>query len=289
MANVEVEGVSLFYSESGSGAPVVLVHGIPTDLRAWDAQVESLAPRFRIIRYSRRYARPNARSGDLSDSTIENNARDLSGVISQLGPPPVHLVGHSYGGFVAAYLASHEPKLLRSLTLVEPAIASLLLKDPKSRGEALSLLFRHPRVALSASRFLRTSNDPALAALQRNDLEGAVRFNVDGVEDRHGAYDGFPDEIRQMVLDNARTVKETGLPYPALSREDLGRVRVPTLMVHGETSVFWLRAVARMAAAAIPGCETVMIPSSGHYPHFENRAAFNSAIERFLTRIESAG
>jgi non-heme chloroperoxidase len=282
MAEVEVGGVSLFVSDQGVGQPVVFVHGIPTDYRAWEAQTVALAGEFRPISYSRRYAFPNSRQGDLSDSTIENNAADLSGLIRQLDLAPVHLVGHSYGGFIAAYLATREPQLLRSLTLVEPAIASLLLRDPASRGQALGLLFRHPRLALSASKFLRTSMAPALDALRRDDIPGAVRFNLNGVEDRAGVLELLPEPIRKMMLDNGRTVKEGDTPYPDLSRRVLATVRVPTLMVHGETSALWLRGVAEIAGRSIPGCRVVAIPSSGHYPHLQNSAQFNATLRSFL-------
>ena len=282
MATIDVSGVTLTWSEQGAGPAVLFVHGIPTDYRAWDAQVGALSPGFRTITYSRRYAYPNPRSGDLSDSTVENNASDLAGLITQLGVAPVHLVGHSYGGFVAAYLATLQPELLQSLTLVEPAIASLLLRDPKRRSEALGLLLRNPRVALSAQRFLRTSNGPALDALRRNDPASAVQFNLDGVEDRKGVLEGLPEPIRRMMLDNGRTVKETDTPYPPLSRAALGQLRMRTLVIHGETSVLWLRAVAEMTGAAIPGASVVTIPNAGHYPHFQNSTAFNTALVQFL-------
>jgi pimeloyl-ACP methyl ester carboxylesterase len=288
MTAVEVDGVSLFYSEEGSGPPVVFVHGIPTDYRAWEAQRTTLSGEFRTVRYSRRYAYPNPRIGDLADSTVENNALDLAGLIAKLGLAPVHLVGHSYGGFIAAYLALRQPTLLRSLTLVEPAIASLLLRDPKSRAQAFGLLLRHPRVAFSASKFLRESNAPALEALRRNDTAAAVRFNLDGVENRKGVLEQLPEPIRKMMLDNGRTVKETDTPFPVVSRGELRTLRVPTLLVHGVTSALWLRAITEMAAAAIPGATTVTVPNSGHYPHFQNPAPFNTALLAFLRRV-SAG
>jgi non-heme chloroperoxidase len=282
VGTLEVRGVNLFISEQGTGSPVVFVHGIPTDYRAWESQSTALSAEFRTISYSRRYAYPNSRPGDLLDSTIENNSVDLSGLIRQLDLPPVHLVGHSYGGFIAAYLATREPQLLRSLTLVEPAIASLLLRDPSSRGQALALLLRHPRLALSASRFLRTSNAPALDALRRNDTLDAVRLNLNGVEDRPGVLEQLPEQVRKMMLDNGRTVKETDTPYPNVSREALAGIRVPTLVIHGETSALWLRGVAEIAGRSIPGARTVVIPSSGHYPHFQNPSAFNAALGPFL-------
>ncbi|MGI0148224.1 MAG: alpha/beta fold hydrolase [Thermoplasmata archaeon] len=70
----------------------------------------------RTITYSRRYSWPNERSGDGTDSTIENNAADLAALLRRLGVMPVHLVGHSYGGFVAAYFAAVHSDVVRTLT-----------------------------------------------------------------------------------------------------------------------------------------------------------------------------
>ena len=62
MPSLEVNGVNLFYAEKGAGEPVVFVHGIPTDYRAWDSQLDSFSEHYRAMSYSRRYAYPNARA-----------------------------------------------------------------------------------------------------------------------------------------------------------------------------------------------------------------------------------
>jgi len=64
----------------------------------------------------------------------------------------------------------------------------------------------------------------------------------------------------------------------------LAEIRLPTLMIHGQTSALWLRAIAEMAGASIPRCRVVTIPNSGHYPHFQNPEAFNAALRKFLPR-----
>ena len=74
MLTVDVDGVTLFYEEKGSGEPVLFCHGIPTDYRAWLSQIEIFSHSYRAISYSRRYAAPNMREGDLTDSTVGNNA-----------------------------------------------------------------------------------------------------------------------------------------------------------------------------------------------------------------------
>src|SRR5207253_10054502 len=130
MPSIDVGGVSLYYERAGNGEPVVFSHGIPTDHRAWRSQVEAFSKSYATVAYSRRYAAPNKREGDVTDSTIGNNAADLKGLIQKLGIAPVHLVGHSYGGFVAAFPAADHPDLVRTLVLLEPATATPLIENP---------------------------------------------------------------------------------------------------------------------------------------------------------------
>jgi pimeloyl-ACP methyl ester carboxylesterase len=55
MAQVNVNGTALEYTEVGAGEPVVFVHGSASDYRTWHLQQEAFAERFRVITYSRRY------------------------------------------------------------------------------------------------------------------------------------------------------------------------------------------------------------------------------------------
>ena len=288
MTTFEGNGVRLFWTESGSGPTVVFVHGIPTDHRAWEAAMEAARGRFRTIAVSRRHAYPNTRDTPISDSTVGANADDLVAFLTSLGPGRVHLIGHSYGGFISAVVALRHPELLRSLVLVEPAIASLLLKDPRSRRQALGLLLRSPAVALAASRYLGRSQGPALAALRNGDPRSAVRLNVDGVNDRPGSFDALPPPLQQMMVDNARTVGETELPYPPVGRPDLAGLRVPTLVITGTTSALWLRRIGEIAASSIPAAQLVRIPDAGHYPHVDRPDAFNAAWMGFVGRSSGA-
>src|SRR3989449_9597181 len=115
LRNADVGQVKLAYVEAGLGEPVVLVHGIPTDYRAWNGQIQPFSGKYHVIAYSRRLAEPNQNSMDYEKSTIENNSADLVRLIEELGISPVNLVGHSYGGGSSACLASqHTPISLAS-------------------------------------------------------------------------------------------------------------------------------------------------------------------------------
>ena len=282
MPSVEVNGVSLYYEEWGKGEPVLFVHGIPTDFRAWSAQVGPFSSGRRMIALSRRYASPNRREGDVRDSTIGNNAVDVKGFIEKLGIAPTHLVGHSYGGFVAAYLAADHADLVRSLVLVEPAVATMLVADPKSSAQLLSLLFRSPGVALSARRYQSRSLNPSLRALDAGEMEEATELNVDGIQDMKGAYSKLPAATRSMMLDNALTVGEQRTEFPRFTAREARMISSRTLIINGEASPLWLRRIGKILAETIPKAESVTVPGARHFPHMENPGYFNERVLGFL-------
>lgn len=275
-------GVDLYYEEAGVGRIVVLIHGIPTDYRAWSAQMGPFSTSVRTIALSRRYASPNRREGDVSDSTVENNAMDIKNFIERIGGGPVDVVGHSYGGFASAVLAAEHPEMIRSLVLVEPAISTLLVADQSSAAQSIGLLFRSPSVALSGRKFQSTSLKPSLKALKAGDAEKAVELNVDGVQDNAGAFRALPESTRAMMLENARTIAELGTRFPKFTTYDARKISRPTLIVNGELSALWLRKIGELLARAIPGARRVLITGSRHFPHLENPEQLNSEILGFL-------
>jgi len=282
MPSIDVGEASLFYEEKGVGWPVVFVHGIPTDYRAWSAQIEQFSRAHRTLAVSRRYASPNPRQGDLADSTVGNNAADLKGLIEKLGIGPVDLVGHSYGGFVAAYLAAYHHEMVRTLVLVEPAVSTLLVANQKSASQLLALLLRSPSVAIAARRFQGRSLVPSLKALEAGDLGKAVELNVDGVQDWPGAYRKMPEETRRMMLDNARTIAELRTEFPRFTAKEARRISAKTLILNGESTSLWLRKIGDLLAAAVPKAEAVRVPKARHFPHMENPEFFNEKVLAFL-------
>ncbi len=279
---IMIQDTQLSYLRTGKGQPVVFVHGIPTDYRAWNSQLEPFSSKYDVITYSRRLAKPNRNSEDYEKSTIENNSTDLVGLLQSLGLAPVHLVGHSYGGFIAAYAASTHPELLRTLTLIEPAISTMILKNRKSIAQFLSLLLTSPSTAMSAAKFQRNSLDPSLNAFKRGDYDKALRLNVDGIMNRQNALDTLPDEIREMMKDNEKTVGELVSEPPAFGREEAAKITLPTLLMHGSDSPKVLHAIVERLAKAMPNSKLVAIQGSAHFPHFEKPEDFNKVVLDFL-------
>ncbi len=286
MKRVDVNGVSLSYVENGTGPDLVLVHGIPTDYRAWDAQMVPFSFNNHVIAYSRRLAQPNSNPGSFDESTIENNAADLEAMIQKLGSPPVNLVGHSYGGFIAAYLAATRRRLVRKLVLIEPGVTTMLVKDPKSRGQAFSLLLRSPSVALAARTYIKKYYDPLLEAYHRGDLDKSLEYFLDGLMNSTGALNRLPDNVKKMVGENAKTIGEVEAKLPPFTRNDASKIDVPTLLINGANGSKIFLAINQQLAKAIPKNEHVLIPDSSHFPHFENPDKFNETVLRFFNNSQ---
>jgi pimeloyl-ACP methyl ester carboxylesterase len=125
--------VALSYVEQGSGAPVVFVHGAVVDLRFWEPQRQAIGRRHRFIAYTYRYHGVAPWPDDGKQYAPATHAADLAAFITGLKAGPVHLVGLSYGGMLATLIATERPQLVRTLTLAEPALFSLLAEAPETK------------------------------------------------------------------------------------------------------------------------------------------------------------
>src|ERR687892_519473 len=126
---MEICGRQLHYvdqGEEGQSPVIIFIHGSLDDYRCWQFQIDSFSKKYRTISYSRRFAYPNKWIGNVAqDNTIEGNAKDLAELIRKLDVAPAHLVGASYGAFVALYCVSKNPDLAKTMVLNEPPIMEI--------------------------------------------------------------------------------------------------------------------------------------------------------------------
>jgi pimeloyl-ACP methyl ester carboxylesterase len=124
MANVNVNGVDLFFETTGSGERMVLTHGSWTNGTSWAAVVAALAERFQVVTWDRRghtRSQPGKGPGSLSE-----DAADLAALIEHLSESPVHVVGNSYGGSIVLTLLTTRPDLIATAAVHEPPLLACL-------------------------------------------------------------------------------------------------------------------------------------------------------------------
>ena len=114
-----VNGTRLWYEVSGSGPPLVLIHGHGLDARMWDDQFAPFAEDYRVLRYDLRGFGKSALVGELPYTHEE----DLAALLDHLGFTRAAILGLSLGGRVAIDFALAYPVKTRALIVVDAAIS----------------------------------------------------------------------------------------------------------------------------------------------------------------------
>jgi pimeloyl-ACP methyl ester carboxylesterase len=143
-----IDGTPLRWLEQGSGAPVVLVHGIPTSPALW-RHVVPLLPDLRVLAFEMTGYGDSIPAGKGRDLSVSKQADRLIAWLDHLGLGPVTLVGHDLGGGVVHIAAVLRPDLLAGLMITNGiGYDSWPIPSVKAMRAAAPLLSRLPAVAL---------------------------------------------------------------------------------------------------------------------------------------------
>ena len=216
------DGTEIFYKDWGKGQPVVFSHGWPLSGDAWDVQMLYLSSRgYRTIAHDRRGHGRSAQPWNGND--MDTYADDLAELIEKLDLKNVVLVGHSTGGGeVAHYIGRHGTSRVAKVALVG-AVPPQMLKTAANPGGLPIEVFDGIRAGLVADRsqFHKDLAAGPFYGFNRADAkksQGLIdSFWLQGMA---GGLKGQYDCIKQF----------SEVDYT----EDLKKIDVPTLVVHGD-------------------------------------------------------
>lgn len=268
MPIARVNGVALHYELSGSGEPIVLVHGSWDDASSWRRVGPALSRSHRVLVYDRRgHTRSERPEGP---GSLGEDAADLAALLVILDLAPAHVAANSLGGTIALRLAGEQPALFRSLTVHEPPLFALLERDP----EALALTKR-ARAGMAA----------VVERLEAGDNEAGARLFVDDLTFGPGSWAGMSAGLRGMFVANAPTFLDESRDPEQLAI-DLSPLRAfdrPVLLTHGSESKPHLVKPLDHVAQALPHARRLAFGGAGHVPHATHPDDYVSALTGFLT------
>lgn len=271
-----INSVDLYYESTGSGAPMVLVHGSWGDHHNWDPVVPLLSQSFRVVTFDRRgHSQSQAGSGQ---GSFAEDADDLAMLIEHLDLAPAHVVGNSAGAAIALRLAAKRPDLCRSLVVHEPPLIGLLEGRPEFEPVVAGFYARVRAV---------------VELLRAGKMEAAAERFVDTVAFGPGAWETLPASIRETFMRNAPTFLDESSDPEGLTLE-LGSLRNfdrPSLVTTGTESAPFFKPIAAAVADALPGCTLHTFHGAGHTPHLSHPAAYADTVGQFYqqaTFVQSA-
>ncbi len=254
--------------EQGKGDPVLWLQGLNAPAAAWAVQLTHFAQSWRGIA-------PDARGVGQSEAppgpyTTRQMAQDAIAVLDGLEVERAHVVGLSLGGAVAQELALAHPERVRSLAL----LASFAAQSPRSRALLEAWRTLYPAVvgdealrkawALQAYSWLFTERfwrNPA-------NVRAALRFAA-----------SQPLQTPQGFIGQV----DAGLSHD--SRDRLGAVRAPTLVIHGALDQLSPKENGEDLARLIPGAELFVVADVGHAVNLEGQRAVNAALRALWKRV----
>ncbi len=254
---MEVDGVKLGVRRLGEGNPLVILYGdqLDTQVPPFD---EAMAGRFRAVVPSL----PGVNQSELPDwiEDMEDLAFLGLDLLEGLKAGPVDVVGHGFGGWVAAEMAVRSQQYIRRLAVID----------------SVGIKVSAPTVRDVQDVYVYTAEE--VAELAWHDAAAAKALRWPGMEGVEG------EELLTLLRNRQSVLKFAWRPFmynPKLLRR-LARVRVPAHVFWGESDRVVTPDYGRALQQAIPGAGFTAIPGAGHYPQWEQPEALARAVTEFL-------
>ena len=220
MPTLRLRDAELHYEDRGRGEPVVFLHGLGSSSADWEAQLESLAPRYRAIAID---MRGSGASTDLlhphGPFTVAGFAADVAGVIEQLGIGPAHVVGLSMGGMIAFQLAVDHPRVVHTLAIINSAPSLVPRTWQEHAGILTRIVVANTCGPKAMARMLAPSLFPHAEHTRAMFLERMARNRRRAYAATQGALIGFDVTDRIGAITAPTLIVASDQDYTPLSRK----------------------------------------------------------------------
>ena len=262
--------IDIYYEDHGSGKPIILIHGYPLSGASWEKQMPVLLNAgYRVITYDRRgFGKSSQPTAGYNYDTF---AADLREVITQLKLQDVTLVGFSMGGGeIARYFGKYGSKDMSKAVFIG-AVPPFLLKTADNPEGVDGSVFEGIKNAVAADRyafftefFKNFYNTDQYLGKRVSDDVVRASWNIAAGASATASLACVPTWLEDF-------------------RENLKRVDVPTLVIHGDDDrIVPLAAAGERTAKLVKGAKLVVIKGGPHCITWTHADEVNAALLPFL-------
>jgi len=254
---IAVDGGKIFYEAAGKGPALIMIHDGILHRETWDAQFTEFANTHRVIRWDRRgYGRSPKPEASFT------HLDDLLTLMDSLKVDKAVLMGCSSGGLLAIDFALEHPERVQALVLAGPIISGF-----------------------GFSRHFRTRG-----GWDKSKTGGRYENRIDywsqidpWVINRENKAAG--EKLVKLLNKNPQNIEGSGRFARSPGRPAIGllpKIKIPTLIIAGESDLPDVHAHVGVIQAGIAGSERVVLADSGHLAHFEVPDEFNKVVRDFF-------
>jgi len=280
MMTMKIGDLSWQYSVMGAGATLVFIHGLGNDSKSWSPLADELSLRYRIVAVD--LPGYSATGADQRTPSIDELTAGLAELLDLLKIESYSVIGHSFGGAVAAHLVSAGPTQVRTLVLLAPGglgteISPVLsLLGSRMGGTLLSFAYRPSTKRVV--EYLANQYREIDSTLERD----AKRPNITE----------FMETYNHLALPSARSKLHRGLRSAIHSNTSLRRdwvlaacAETPTLIIWGSDDRIVPPWHAEQVKILMPRARLETITGAGHAPH---RSHVRQTLEIMSAFLEAA-
>ncbi len=264
---IVVDGQTISYATEGTGAPLLLLHGLGFDHRVWSLVAGYLAGHFQLLIPDLPGSGGSRKAN--WDGSPETLVRMIAGFLTVTHAVPAFVAGTGFGGTLALLLAARYPERVRGVIAIGAPGMEVWPKTTQARfaqiASGLGLL--GPLLQLAPQRHARRLLTDMLATTQ------PPVAMVQAVGDL------LRDPISRQMLIRAIGRLDT---WAVMLRQVSGGIRVPVLLIWGERDALYGLPQAERLRHSIPGARLVSLPGAGHALTLERPAELAAAIRQAL-------
>lgn len=279
---IQTNGAKIFYSTTGQGSPIIILHGGPGFDHIHMLPFAEFADTYRIIFYDQRATGRSSSNVDADSITVNNFVNDLETLRIELNLNMPHLIGHSWGACLALHYAIKYPENISSMILLGTGGAG----SKYFSGYLKNMQNQTPEHDRKALRKIATS-----AAYKNKDIETLSKYYRIAVKSL------FHDKslIKKLDLTLTKNTANNQADIARLLLNDLGefdihselsRITCPTLIIQGEKDIFPPQA-AYDVFKSLADSRLIFLENTGHFVFIEAPTKTFSTIRQFLANPAS--